>query len=145
MVPTMNSKLSSAWIVPNARAAMIMIMAPMSAIELLCRNSNDKTTYTETKMNAETKIIGGIFLPSAAGTVNIRTAKAAIMPRPIAIFFGAAFGCAATSKTYVIIKFSYKYSSGSLNVLCNNVLDIVGDGETVLVRFIVEEFPYLSV
>src|SRR5687767_14138236 len=95
-------------------------------------------------MNAETRIIGWMFFPSAGGTVNIRTAIAAINTRPIAIFFGAAFGCSGTSKTYVIIKSSYKYSSGSLQVLCHYVSDIVGDFHAALARLFVEALPHLS-
>src|ERR671923_276681 len=96
-------------------------------------------------MNAETRIIGWMSLPSAGGTVNIRTPKAAMRPMPIAIFFGAAFGCAATSKTYVIIKPSYKYSSGSLQVLRHDASDIVGDIEAALARLLAEALPDLPV
>src|SRR5437867_9270701 len=84
-------------------------------------------------------------LPSARGTVNINTAKAAIRHMPIAIFFGAVFGCAATSKTYVIIKPSYKYSSGSLKVLCNDASDIVCDLKATLARLFVETLPHFLV
>src|SRR5881628_3610215 len=89
--------------------------------------------------------MGGMSLPSAGGTVNINTAKAAIRHMPIAIFFGAVFGCAATSKTYVIIKPSYKYSSGSLKVLCNDASDIVCDFMATLARLFVETLPHFPV
>jgi hypothetical protein len=50
-------------------------------------------------MNAETRIMGLMSCPIACGTAKRSTAKVAIIPRPIAIFFGSAFGCAANSKT----------------------------------------------
>jgi hypothetical protein len=71
----------------------------MRATEVLWRNSKESTTYTETKMNAETRIIGLMSCPITCGTAKRSTAKAAISPRPMAIFLGSAFGCAAPSKT----------------------------------------------
>ena len=52
-------------------------------------------------MNPEIGIIGASSSPIANGTAKRRTAKAAMRPRAMRIFFGSAFGREATSKTYV--------------------------------------------
>jgi len=52
-------------------------------------------------MNAEIRIIGEMSNPIASGTAKRITAKAAMRPRAMPIFFGSAFGCAANSKTYL--------------------------------------------
>lgn len=102
MTLIMKSKLSSASSDPKTRAAVSIDTAPIRATEVRCKNSNERTTKTETRINAEKRIIGLISWPIAGGTPKISVAKATISARPMATFLRPAFGCVETSKTYLV-------------------------------------------